>query len=100
VEAISVKPPWYIPVSEDGAHFGLVNKKAFENAKAVQQAPYQFVVKPDNAHAFHVVVGRKGGLEGCKRVSIALHILTGWPRVRHKRKVLTAILLARIRNSH
>jgi hypothetical protein len=99
IEAVSVRPPWFIPVDENGRHFGLVHRDKLDRAKTVQQAPYPFSVKPDATHAFHIAIGRKGGIKGCKRVSIALHVLTRWPRVGHRRKVLTAILPASIRNS-
>lgn len=99
IEALSVEPPWYIPTSESGQHFGTVNRSALEKAQRVHQVTYVHVIKPDEAHSFSVAVGRVGGLKDCKRASIALHILKSFPTVRHKKKVLTAILPARIRNS-
>jgi hypothetical protein len=44
-----------------------------------------------------MVLHREGGFQSRKTVSIALHILKSFPAIRHKKKVLTAILPASTR---
>lgn len=99
IEAISVTPPWFIPVGKGGGHFGKFNKRALMDAPRKQIVPYTCVVTPDDKLSFTIALGREGGLSSCKRVSIRLHILKSFPVIRHKKKVLTAILPANIRNS-
>jgi len=99
VEGISAKSPWFIPVDEHGAHFGVVKQQKLEQAKPTQLARFSRIVPPDDKLEFTIALGHVGGLASCKKASIRLHILQTFPIIRHKKKVLTAILPAKIRNA-
>jgi hypothetical protein len=56
-------------------------------------------IEPDSVYKTNFAIHREGGFNSVKSVSIAVHILKSFPTIRHKKKVLKAILPANIRNS-
>ena len=98
IEGISVKQPFSIVLAQDGSGHISANYAKPESPTA-QKVPYRTVVRPDETHGTSLAIQRPGGFESCKRVSIRLHILSSFPVIRHKKKVLTAILPANIRNA-
>ncbi len=100
IEAISVTAPISILVNETGDAYGVTaNRDSLAKAKRVQSIQVIREVAPDGKHGWTTVLHREGGFKSCKTVSITLHILKSFPVIRHKKKVLTAILPASIRNS-
>jgi hypothetical protein len=98
IETISVKPPLGIVVDENGNHF----EATAANNKPLTALESRYVrrFKPsETAEGFNFALRRDGGFASCKTVSIRLHILKSRPVIRHKKKVLTATLMAHIRNA-
>lgn len=97
VEAISVESPLGIVIGENGGHMGASSAKPYH--ETAQKVPYQLRVKPDESIGTSLAVRRPDGFKSLKSVSIRLHILRTFPTIRHKKKTLTAILPARIREA-
>lgn len=97
IEKVSVEPPLSISVDGAGASFPTPpGGKPVNTAQAVLHA---VTVPPESNSGHSIGLVREGGFKSCKSVSITLHILKTFPVMRHKKKVLTTILPARIRNS-
>ncbi len=97
VEAISVKPPLGIVIAEKGGYIG--GSYAKPEHLTAEQVSSQIRVKQDETYGTSLALRRTDGFASSKTVSIRLHILTSFPVIRHKKKVLTAILPAKIRNA-
>ena len=100
IEAISVEPPLSILADETGGQYGsAANRDALTKAKHIRSAQVSRNVPPEQNHGWTIVLHRDGGFRSCKKISITLHILKSFPVIRHKKKVLTAILPASMRNA-
>ena len=100
VERLSVQAPTHIMVSPAGSRFGVAATQSdLHTAKKVSAANAGTRIKPESTEELQLLLSRDGGFKSLKTVSIWLHILTSFPVIRHKKKQLTLILPASIRNS-
>lgn len=99
IEELSVDPPLAIAVGDNGE--AVLPDRAKPPIQSKQRIAYDWELKPDEgtwpSRTFGLV--REGGFDACSTVSIRLHILSSFPTIRHRKKVLTAILPANVRNA-
>jgi hypothetical protein len=100
IDALSVRPPIGILVSDDGACYGCsVPKEVLSAARRVNRVAREIRIEPDQSFAWGLVVFRPGGFCSRRSVSIWSHIRTRRLVRRHKTKRLSATLPPKIGNA-
>jgi hypothetical protein len=93
VDGMSVALPLAILGNAATSHFGeTAGMSDLANAKHFTQVAARREIEPGKQKGWTLVLYSEDEFRSRKTVSISIHILVSWPAIRHKKKVLTAIL--------